>query len=76
MGQRAPTLADRRRGGPVSTDKIPGSVVVVHVEQQSDDIQDVHMEEDHDHNEISPGADIASLDVQPSGAKGGIEGRR
>lgn len=76
MGQRGSTDAHWCWGSPVSTDKILGAVVVVHVEQQADDIQDIYMEEDHDHNEISPGADITSLDMQSSGAIWEIVGGR
>lgn len=63
MGQGASSLTGRCWSGRITIDKVPGPIVVVHVKQQGDDIQDVHMEEDHDHDEISPRADITSLDV-------------
>lgn len=62
-GQRGPFLGAWGRRVPVSSDEIPGSVVVVHVEQQTDDVQNVHMKEDHNHNKVCPRTDAASLDV-------------
>lgn len=57
--------------GPVPRDQVLGPVAVVHVEQQADDVQDVHVEEHHHHHEIRPGADAAPLDVEPGGAEDG-----
>lgn len=62
-GQRAPVLAAWGRRAPVSSDEVLGSVVVVHVQQQTNDVQNVHMEEDHNHNKICPRTDAASLDM-------------
>lgn len=62
-GQRGPFLADWGRRAPVSSDEILGSVVVVHVEQQTNDVQNVHMKEDHNHNKVCPRTDAASLDM-------------
>lgn len=61
--QRGPFLVDWSRRAPVSSDEILGSVVVVHVEQQTNDVQNVDMKEDHNDNKVCPRTDAASLDM-------------
>lgn len=74
---RALAAAVRHRGDPLAAHHVRGDVVVVHVEQQTDDIEDVEVEEDHDDHEVGPGADAAPLDVQAGrGPEGRQEGGR
>lgn len=74
---RALAAAVRCRGQPLPAHHLRGNVVVVHVEQQPDDIEDVEVEEDHDDHEVGPGADAAPLDVQAGrGPVGRQEGGR
>lgn len=44
---------------------LPRPRVIVHIKQQSYDINYVDVEEGHHHHEVSPGADAALLDVHP-----------
>lgn len=76
IGQRASVLADWGRTAPVSSDQILGPVVVVHVKQQTNHVQNVDVKEDHNHNEICPRTDATSLDMEASGTKRWVQGRQ